>query len=90
MIHEGFYDEVIRDIRTACTKGLAELGLTWRFNVSFPTVNLLKGRAEWWVDFFDEYGKPVACIEFFRPPDADERWYTEEIIKQIKAQLVTI
>ena len=83
--YEDFYDVIIRDIKKACPDALADLGLSWRSDVSFPMLNVLTGGHEWQIDFH-EHGKLRCCVRFSRPPHADVQWYKDEIIRQISAR----
>jgi len=45
----------------------------------------------WWdITFLDESGKGCGKFRFFRPPSADQKWYEQEIDRQIELQLTTV
>jgi hypothetical protein len=56
------------------------------FNISEPNAtNTLTGHQKWDIDFWDKHSglHPVRCV---RPPNADEDWYTDEILRQLQEE----
>ena len=90
MIYDDFYDHTIKEIRRACTDALARLGFSWKASVSFPILNTLTGRHEWQINLFDEDWQPLFCVGSCRSPEADEYWFRQEIIRQIRGKLTTV
>lgn len=77
------YVEKLR-IRTACKNVVAVRGLSWQAFVSDPIMN-------WWdIAFWDESGEGCCKFRFFRPPDADQNLYEQEIDRQIELKLTTV
>lgn len=83
---EDYYRNTIKQIRKAATNALSILSLSWSFNVSEPVMSTQTGIAEWKVSFFDDHNN-FRCVQFDPPPQADENWYTREIIRQLREQL---
>jgi len=75
-MHEHEYETIKQVIKKASENALRFLGLSWRFQISHPY-------SEFQIDFFD--GKPYQCdVHFELPPNPDEEWYTQEIIRQLQ------
>jgi len=85
----GFRDDdyirTIKEIRGAANNFREEERPSWKrvepWNVCFLSDN--RGYHKWCIHFFDADGHWHG-VSFETPPDADNRWYREEIARQIR------
>lgn len=57
-----------------------------RFNISEPSgTDTLTGKQEWQIDFWDENNR-LHPVRFVRPPNADQDWYIDEILRQLQRE----
>lgn len=73
-------DDVKREIQRSAKNALNFLERRWTFEVELVC-------HRWQINFFDEGGHSCTVISFERPPNADEVWYTQEIIRRLQDEL---
>jgi hypothetical protein len=79
-------NQPFKEIRKYAKMALNLFKLSWRIgDIGDPGVyQNLNG---YWIQFYDEENHPVEITLYNKPPEADSRWYMQEITRQLQEKL---
>lgn len=80
-MYEYEYKVICDVIRQSTDNALSYFELPWISKISHPY-------SEFQIEFYDENGRYRPFdVHFDLPPNPDEEWYTQEIIRQLQKKL---